>query len=79
MALMDRLRKFWAGLCTSLIEDHPAGIPQFPVCAHFEETDCTLRGCYAVDHCRLHSDPTATMIALAKTIADRADRPDLAA
>ena len=79
MATMNRLRKIWAGLCASLIEDHPAGIPQFPVCAHFEETDCTLRGCYAVDRCRLHRDPTATMVALAKAISDQAARPDMAA
>ena len=77
---MKLFRRFWARLTESLIEDHPAGIPQFAVCAQFEETDCTLLGCYAMGHCRLHQDPAATMVALAKTLsADRSSRTDVAA
>ena len=75
---MKLLRQFWARLTESLIEDHPAGNPQFSVCAHFEETDCTLRGCYAVNACRRHRDPDATKIVTAKTVSDDGDS-DIAA
>ena len=76
---MKRLRRFWGRLAESLIEDHPAGTPQFPVCGHFEETDCTLRGCYAVSHCRLHRDPDAYKIVLARTFPADGDSADIAA
>lgn len=71
LATMKRLRQFLASLLDSLVEDHPSGIPTFPVCVAFDETDCTLRGCYAVGHCRLHGDPGETVTAKAKApIAD---------
>ena len=77
---MNRLRQFWTRLTESLIQDHPAGIPQFSVCLDFEETDCTLRGCYVLGRCRLHEDPSAMMAALAKTLAAaRSDHTDKAA
>ena len=60
MAAMKRLWRYWTRRLGSLVEDHPAGIPTFAVCAAFEETDCTLRGCYAVGHCRLLDDPDRT-------------------
>ena len=66
---MKRLRLFLARLLASLVEDHPSGVPTFPVCVEFEETDCTLRGCYALGHCRLHSDPGGTVIAKAKALS----------